>query len=337
MKTLKFMQAADSALAQAMAEDPNIILFGEDLRGIRQELFIRFGPDRVRNTPISESAFVGAAVAAAMGGLRPVVEVYLVDFLSVAMDAILNHASKLNTFSGGSWTAPVVIRTTCGAGYGDGGQHGQSLWGWLAHIPNIVVAVPSTPADAGGLMLSAIQHEHPVIFLEHVLLSENWLDFLGGSSRETVAFDTPPEGAVGLVPNKWEPILFGRAKYLRRGGDISIISLGVSVHRAAEAASQLADQGIEAEVIDLRTVSPLDIETICTSVAKTGRLLVVDEDYRQFGLSGEIAAVGLEAELSFKYARIAPDDTLPYNPTLELKALPSVEKITAAALKLMGE
>jgi pyruvate dehydrogenase E1 component beta subunit len=337
MKTIKFMDAADSAIAQAMTEDPRIILFGEDVRGLRQSLFIRFGAERVRNTPISESAFVGAAVAAAMGGLRPVVELYTVDFLSVAIDALLNHASKLNAFSGGDWQAPFVLRATCSAGYGDGGQHAQSLWGWLAHIPNIVVAVPSTPADAGGLMLSALQHDHPVVFLEHVLLSENWLDFLGGSSRANAYFDIPPEGAFGPVPDRWKPIYFGRAKYLRRGNDLSIISLGVSVHRAAEAAGQLADQGIDAEVIDLRTVSPLDVETICASIAKTGRLLVVDEDYRQFGLTGEIAAIGLEAGLHFKYARIAPEDTLPYNRTLEVNALPNEEKIMAAAIKLMGE
>lgn len=335
MKTLKFMQAADSALAQAMAQDSSIVLFGEDVRGLRLDLYVRFGPERVRNTPISESAFVGAAVAAAMAGLRPVVELYMVDFLSVAIDAILNHASKMCTFSGGTWSAPVVVRATCGAGYGDGGQHGQSLWGWLAHIPDIVVVVPSTPADAGGLMLAALQHDHPVIFLEHVLLSENWLDFLGGASRKTVTFDTPADGAVGLVPDTWEPILFGRAKHLRRGQDLSIISLGVSVHRALQAAHLLAEDGIDAEVIDLRTVCPLDVEAICASVSKTGRLLVVDEDYSRFGLTGEVAAVALEAGLNFKYARVATEDTLPYNRALEAAALPNVEKIIRAAVDLM--
>lgn len=334
MKTMMFQQAADSALAQAMAEDDHIILFGEDTQSIRQDIFIRFGPSRVRNTPISESAFVGAAVAAAMGGLRPVVEVYMVDFLSVAMDAILNHAAKLNVFSGGKWNAPLVIRASCGGGYGDGGQHAQTLWGWLAHIPNLVVAVPSTPADAGGLMLTACQHEHPVIFLEHVLLSDNWLDFLGGSSRKTVSFDIPPAGARGEVPRRWEPILFGRARYLHRGSDLTILSLGVSVHRAVQAAEQLSDEGIDADVIDLRTVAPLDVETICASVARTGRMLVVDEDYRQFGLTGELAAIGLEAGLNFKYSRVATEDTLPYDRRREAEALPNVPRIIQAGREL---
>lgn len=334
MKTTSFRNAADSALAQAMAEDERIILFGEDTQSIRLNLFIRFGAERVRNTPISESAFVGAAVAAAMGGLRPVVEIYLVDFLSVAMDPILNHAAKLNAFSGGSWNAPVVIRTSCGGGYGDGGQHAQTLWGWLAHIPNIVVAVPSTPADAGGLMLMACQHKHPVVFLEHVLLSDNWLDFLGGASRKTVSFDIPEEGAWGKVPQQWEPILFGRARYLRHGSDLTILSLGVSVHRAKQAAERLAAEGIEADVIDLRTVAPLDVETICASVARTGRMLVVDEDYRQFGLTGELAAIGLEAGLNFRYARVATEDTLPFDRRREAEALPNIPRIIEAARQL---
>ena len=150
MKTMTFDQAAEDALAQAMAEDDRIIIMGEDVQGLRLNLFVRFGPERVRNTPISEAAFVSAAVAAAMAGLRPVVEVMLVDFIAVAMDAILNHAAKVETFSGGKWQVPLVVRTACGGGYGDGGQHEQSLWGWLAHIPGLSVVVPSSPADVGG-------------------------------------------------------------------------------------------------------------------------------------------------------------------------------------------
>ena len=167
MRTMFFTQAIDDALAQAMADDPRIILFGEDIPLLRRNLLVRFGPGRVRCAPISESAFLGAGVAAAMAGLRPVVEMYMVDFLGVCMDALLNHAAKVETFSGGKWTAPVVVRAPCGGGYGDGGQHEQSLWGWLAHIPGLTVLVPSTPADAGGLMLAALQHDGPVIFLEH--------------------------------------------------------------------------------------------------------------------------------------------------------------------------
>ncbi len=155
MKTMSFTDAVDDALGQAMAADDRIILFGEDVPLLRRNLLVRFGPQRVRGTPISESAFLGAGVAAAMTGLRPVIEVYMVDFLGVAMDALLNHAAKLESFSGGNWTAPIVVRAPCGGGYGDGGQHEQSLWGWLAHIPGLTVVVPSNPADAGGLMLAA--------------------------------------------------------------------------------------------------------------------------------------------------------------------------------------
>ena len=185
MRTMFFTQAIDDALAQAMAEDSRIILLGEDVPLLRNNLLVRFGPKRVRGTPISESAFLGAGVAASMAGLRPVVEIYMVDFLGVCMDALLNHAAKVEAFSGGKWTAPVVVRVPCGGGYGDGGQHEQSLWGWLAHIPGLTVVVPSTPADAGGLLLAALQHDGPVIFLEHKLLSETWLEFLGSGARRT--------------------------------------------------------------------------------------------------------------------------------------------------------
>ena len=211
MRTMFFTQAVDDALAQAMADDPRIILFGEDVPLLRRDLLVRFGPERVRGTPISESAFLGAGVAAAMAGLRPVVELYMVDFLGVCMDALLNHAAKVEAFSGGKWTAPVVVRAPCGGGYGDGGQHEQSLWGWLAHIPGLTVLVPSTPADAGGLMLAALQHDGPVIFLEHKLLSETWLEFLGSGARRTVQYDVPAEGAKGAVPRKWEPVPIGKA------------------------------------------------------------------------------------------------------------------------------
>jgi pyruvate/2-oxoglutarate/acetoin dehydrogenase E1 component len=156
MRHISFSEAIDDALGQAMSNDPRIILLGEDVRGLHGGLFVRFGRERVRNTPISEAAFLGAAVTASMAGLRPVAEIMLVDFIAVAVDALLNHAAKVEAFSGGRWSVPLVVRATCGGGYGDGGQHEQSLWGWLAHIPGLSVIVPSTPADAGGLMLAAL-------------------------------------------------------------------------------------------------------------------------------------------------------------------------------------
>jgi pyruvate/2-oxoglutarate/acetoin dehydrogenase E1 component len=335
MRTLFFTQAVDDALAQAMADDPSIVLFGEDIPLLRRNLLVRFGARRVRGTPISESAFLGAGVAAAMSGLRPVVEIYMVDFLGVCMDALLNHAAKVKAFSGGKWTAPVVVRAPCGAGYGDGGQHEQSLWGWLAHVPELTVLVPSTPADAGGLMLAALQHDGPVIFLEHKLLSEAYLTFLGSGGRRMVKFDVPEEGTKAVVPQNWEPIPIGKADIRRSGSDVTIVSVGVGVHRALEAAQELENEGISVGVLDLRTVSPLDKETVREAVAKTGRLLVVDEDYEGFGLSGELSAVVLEAGISCKYARVCTQATIPYARRLEDQILPNKERISVVVRNLM--
>ena len=334
MRSMFFTQAVDDALAQAMHNDPRIILFGEDTPLLRRNLLVRFGPGRVRGTPISESAFLGAGMAAAMAGLRPVVEMYMVDFLGVCMDALLNHAANVEAFSGGKWTAPVVVRAPCGGGYGDGGQHEQSLWGWLAHIPGLTVIAPSTPADAGGLMLAALQHDGPVIFLEHKLLSEVWLEFLGSGSRRTVQFDVPAGGLKGAVPKKWEPIPIGKSILRRAGDDVTLISVGAGVHRTLEAAHTLESEGISAGVLDLRSVSPLDKKGICEAVAQTGRLLVVNEDYEGFGLSGEVAAIVLEEGIPVKYARVCTQTTIPYARRLEDQTLPNTERICAKAREL---
>jgi len=336
MRTMFFSQAIDEALAQAMADDPRIILFGEDIPLLRRNLLVRFGPKRVRGTPISESAFLGAGVAAAMSGLRPVVEMYMVDFLGVCMDALLNHAAKVEAFSGGKWTVPVVVRAPCGGGYGDGGQHEQSLWGWLAHIPGLTVVVPSTPADAGGLMLAALQHDGPVIFFEHKLLSETWLEFLGSGGRRTIQYDVPVEGTKGAVPGRWETVPIGKAMIRRAGDDVTIVSVGVGIHRALQAAESVKAEGISAAVLDLRTISPLDKTTFCEMVAHTRRLLVVDEDYEGFGLSGELGAVALEAGISFKYARVCTQTTIPYARDREDQTLPNVKRICVAIEQLVG-
>jgi pyruvate/2-oxoglutarate/acetoin dehydrogenase E1 component len=334
VKAMHFTEAIDDALAQAMADDPRIIIFGEDVPLLRRNLLVRFGAGRVRGTPISESAFLGAGVAAAMAGLRPVVELYMVDFVGVAMDALLNHAAKLEGFTGGNWRAPVVVRAPCGAGYGDGGQHGQSLWGWLAHIPGLAVVVPSTPADAGGLMLGALGYSGPVVFLESKLLSETWLEFLGSGGRRSVEYDVPTEGVRGPVPRKWEPVPLGRAVLRRAGDDVTLVSVGVGVHRALEAADILSQEGISAGVLDLRTISPLDKATLCEVVAQTGRLLVVDEDYESFGLSGELAGVVLEAGIPVEYARVCTQTTIPYARHLEDQTLPNVARIRASIEQL---
>ena len=337
MRTLTFAEAIEDVLAYAMAEDERIIILGEDVQMIRANLFTRFGKERIIAAPISESAFVGAGVTAAMAGLRPVVEVMLVDFIGVAMDALLNHAAKVKPFSGGKWSVPLVVRAACGGGYGDGGQHEQSLWGWLAHIPGLTVVVPSIPADAGGLMLSAIEHEGPVIYLEHKLLADYWLDYLGTGGRKTVDYDVPDQGAKGPVPDQWQPVPIGKAAIRREGTDITIVSIGVGVHRALEAAGILEKKNISAEVLDLRTVTPLDNDALFGSVSKTGHLLVVDEDYRDFGLSGELVARVLESKIPVKYGRICTEETIPYSRDLEDQVLPNTKRIVATASELIKD
>jgi len=227
------------------------------------------------------------------------------------------------------------VRTPCGGGYGDGGQHEQSLWGWLAHIPGLTVVVPSTPADAGGLMLAALHHGGPVIFLEHKLLSETWLEFLGSGGRHTVQYDVPAEGAHGPVPQRWEPVPIGKAVLKRGGDDVTLVSVGVGVHRALAAANILTRDGISAGVLDLRTISPLDKVTLCEAVAQTGRLLVVDEDYEGFSLSGELAAIVLEARIPVKYARVCTQMSIPYARYLEDQTLPNAERICAGVKDLL--
>lgn len=334
---MTYAEAIESAIASAMASDPSIIIIGEDVHLLRVNLYARFGVKRVINAPISESAFLGAGVSAAMAGLRPIVEIMLIDFLGVAMDGLLNHAAKTEAFSGGRWKVPLVVRAACGGGYGDGGQHEQSLWGWLAHIPGLSVVAPSNPADAGGLMLSAIEYDGPVVFLEHKLLADYWTDYLGSGGRKGQDYNVPPEGLRGQVPGTWEPVPLGKGLVKREGGDISIVSVGVGVHRALEAANELQEEGIETEVIDLRSVAPLDIDLIAGSVGRTGRLLVVDADYREFGLSGEVAAALLEKGMDFEYARVCTNSTIPYDHRRELEILPNKGRIMNAVYSLVGE
>ncbi len=333
MAATGFFSAIERELAGCMAADERIVVIGEDAHMFHAELYARFGSDRVMAAPISEAAFVGAGAAAAMAGLRPVVDVMLVDFIAVAMDAVWNEASKAEAFSGGRWTCPLVIRTACGGGYGDAGQHEQTLWGMLAGIPGLSVVAPSTPADAAGLMRTAIEHDGPVIYLEHKLLSEFWLDNMGRGGRSTVEFDAPASATTG-APRSTEPVPLGSAAVRRRGDDVTIVSAAVGVHRALEAAEQLAPD-VSCEVIDLRSIRPLDVETVTESVTRTDRLLVVDEDYRDFGLSGELAAIALEAGLTPAYARVCTNGVIPYARALEDAALPNVARIEEAVRELM--
>lgn len=314
MPRTTFSEAIDRALALAMARDPRVVVLGEDVRMLRRAAYVRFGGDRVLDSPISESALLGAALGSAMAGLRPVVEIMFVDFIGVALDQLLNHAAKVGAFTGGRWQAPMVVRAACGGGYGDAGQHEQALWGLLAGIPGLGVVVPSTPADAAGLLLAAIEDPGPVVFLEHKLLSEQWLDYLGGTTRDSVSFDVPAAGAYG---------------------DVALVSLGVGVHRCLEAAEQLSADGVSAAVLDLRSVAPLDRDAIAGLAGRTGRVLVVDEDYTRGGLSGEVAALLAEEGVATAYARVTTGGTIPYARTLEAAVLPNVGRIVAAARGLM--
>jgi acetoin:2,6-dichlorophenolindophenol oxidoreductase subunit beta len=334
MAMMRFGQACDAGLAAAMAEDERVLTWGEDVRLLRRELFVRFGADRVLDGPISEAAFVQAGVGAAMGGLRPVVEVMLVDFLATAWSALLNSASKVSAFSGGRWHVPLVVRSACGGGYGDGGQHEQALWGSLSSMPGLKVVVPSTPADAAGLMLAAVRDEDPVVVLEHKLLSEAWLDYMGGSRRAGVRFGVPAGGAKGEVELPVAPLPIGVAALRRSGDDVVLVSVGVGVHRALEAAQFLAQSGIEASVLDLRTVAPLDREALVGLARDSGRVVAVDEDYTRGGLTGEIAAVMAEAGVAARFARVAVDGVIPYARDLEEAALPTVHRIVEAARRL---
>ena len=332
MTVMRYGQAVDYGLGEAMATDDRILTWGEDVQLIHRDLLARFGPDRVRDTPISESAFLHAGIGAAMAGLRPVVEVMLVDFLAVAWSGLANAASKFRDFSGGRWQVPLVVRAGCGGWYTDGGQHSQTLWGQISAYPNIHVVCPSTPADAARLMLTAVRSDEVVVFLEHQLLSEQWLDYLGGASRPTVDFSqlVPADGANGDVPLPLTPLPLGQAVQRREGSDVALVSVGVGVHRCLQAADVLAGSGVEASVLDLRWVSPLDADAVLERARAAGRVVVVDEDYVRGGLSGEIAALLLEAGVSARYARVAVEGTLPFAPHLEHAALPNAERIVTA-------
>jgi pyruvate dehydrogenase E1 component beta subunit len=336
MPRTTFSAAIERALLLAMGQDPSVVVIGEDVRLLRREAYVRFGGDRVVDSPVSESALLGAALGSAMAGLRPVVEVMFVDFVGVALDQLLNHAAKVEAFSGGRWQVPMVVRSACGGGYGDAGQHEQALWGLLAGIPGLSVVVPSTPADAAGLMLAAIEDPGPVVFLEHKLLSQQWLDFVGGTSRSSVSFDVPSAGAEGEVPDVPEPVPLGRAALRREGTDLAMVSLGVGAHRCVEAAERLAGDGVSVAVLDLRSVAPLDRDAIAGLARQTGRVLLVDEDYTRGGLSGEVAAVLAEERIAAAYDRVTTEETIPYARALEAAVLPSVARICTAARALLN-
>ena len=333
-RKLTVARAMAEAMAQEMRLDPRVFVMGEDIgqlggvfgntRGLHEE----FGSARIRDTPISETAFIGAAVGAASDGMRPIVELMFVDFFGVCMDAIYNLMAKNTYFSGGKVSVPMVLMASTGAGYSDAGQHSQCLYGTFAHLPGMKVVVPSNAYDAKGLMTAAIRDDNPVIYLFHKSLQG--MGWLGTEKGATVA-----------VPEDPYTVEIGKAKTVREGRDVSIVSLGAGVHHALRAAQQLEQQGVSAEVVDLRSLVPLDREHVIASVRKTGRLIVVDEDYHSFGVSGEIIASVVEHDIGMLKARpqrvAFPDIPIPFTPPMEQWALPSAAKIVAAYQNLKNE
>ena len=332
-RQLSTAKAVSEAIAQEMERDPGVFVMGEDVAtyggifGATGGLLDQFGPERVIDTPISETAFIGAGIGAATEGLRPIVELMFVDFFGVCMDQIYNHMAKIHYESGGAVKVPMVLMAAAGGGYSDGAQHSQCLWGTFAHLPGLKVVTPSNPYDAKGLMISAIRDDNPVLYLFHKgVMGLVWMK--------------KNPRSIGPVPEEPYEVPIGKAAVAREGRDLSIITLSLSVQHALDAAEQLAGDGIEAEVVDLRSLKPLDRETVLESVGKTGRLLVVDEDYKSFGMTGEIAATVAETDpgmLKAPVVRLAyPDIPVPYARPLEYFALPTADKILAASRQLVG-
>lgn len=331
-RELTMSKAIAEAIDQEMERDERVFVMGEDVGvyggifGATQGLHAKYGAERIIDTPISETAFIGAATGAAAEGLRPIVELMFVDFFGVCMDQIYNHLAKNTYMSGGNARFPVVLTTAIGGGYNDAAQHSQCLYSLFAHVPGIKVVVPSTAYDAKGLMATAIRDDNPVMYFFHKgLMGLGWMKY--------------HEGSVTPVPEEAYTIPLGKADIKRSGEDITIVSLAMMVHRALDAAAELEKEGIEAEVIDLRTLVPLDVETVINSVKKTNRLLIVDEDYLSFGMSGEIAAIVAEAAFDYLDAPIrrlaVPDVPIPYSRPMEQYVLPSAERIAATVREMM--
>ena len=332
-RRLSTARAIAEGIAQEMERDSGVVVLGEDIGkyggifGATTGLLDQFGPDRVLDTPISETAFIGLGVGAAVEGMRPVVELMFADFFGVAMDQIYNHMAKIHFESGGNVRVPMVLMMAAGGGYSDAEQHSQCLWGTFAHLPGMKVVVPSNPADAKGLMIAAIRDDNPVIYVFHKGVMG--LPWMAKNPR-----------SIGPVPEEAYETPIGKAAVAREGTDATVVTVSLSVHHALDAAEQLsADHGVELEVIDLRSLVPLDRTAILSSVAKTGRLLVVDEDYQSFGMSGEIAATVAETDpglLRAPVRRVAvPDVPIPYARSLEQVVLPGPDRIRKAARELV--
>ncbi len=318
MPELTYREAVRDALTRALREDERVFLMGEDIAemggsmGVTQGLLEEFGPKRIRNTPISEMAIVGSGIGAAIQGLRPVVEIMYEDFLTLAMEQLVNQAAKHRTMSGGQVSVPLTIRTQGGAGWSPGAQHAQQLEAWFVHVPGLKVVFASTPEDARGLLWSAIHDDNPVVFFEHRTLY-------------------PLKGEVSV---ELEPIALGRARIHREGEDVTVVATGRLVHEALRAADEAEQEGISVEVVDPRTLLPLDEETIVASVRKTSRCVTAHEAVVRGGFGAELAAViqygafdWLDAPIERVGAKFAP---IPFAPVLEQSVVPFADDVLAA-------
>jgi pyruvate dehydrogenase E1 component beta subunit len=325
-REITYSEAIREAIGQAMEADDRVFMLGEDIGvyggafGVSGDLYDRFGPERIRDTPISELGIVGAAVGAALAGMRPIVEIQFSDFTNQAMDQIVNQAAKIHFMLGGAANVPMVLRAPVGSGTGAAAQHSQSLEAWFAHVPGLKVVMPATAEDAKGLLLSAIDDPNPVIVLEHKLLYRT----------------------SGPVPEQPIRTPLGSTACRRRGADLTIVATGVMVSRALEAAETLAGEGVDASVLDPRTLTPLDIDPILEDVSRTGRVLLVQEAPGHVGFTGEIAA--RIAESPALYRLLAPirrlsglDVPIPYAPQLESAVVPQVPDVVEAAHTLVKE
>lgn len=324
MKEITYRDALREALREEMRRDETVFLLGEDIGRfwggafkVTSGLAEEFGDARVRDTPISESTIVGAAVGAAITGMRPVAEIMFGDLTTLAMDQIANQAAKIRYMFGGQAKAPMVIRTPFGAGVNIASHHSQSLEAWFMHVPGLYVALPSTPYDAKGLLKTAIRGDNPVFFCEHKLLYP----------------------MKGIIPEEEFLVPFGKAEVKREGKDVTIFATMFMVHKALAAAEQLAKSGVSTEVVDPRTLAPLDKVAILASVKKTGRLVIVSEDTKTAGVSAEIAAIVAEEAIDYLDApvkRVAePDTPIPFSPPLESFVIPDEKRIIKAVKEIV--
>ena len=324
-EVMTYREALRLAMREELARDERVFIMGEEVGlfegsyKVTAGLMDEFGPDRVRDTPISEEGFVGAGVGAAMLGERPIVEIMTINFLLVAMDQVINHAAKVGTMFGGEVRCPLVIRTPNGAGNQLTAQHSQSFEGWFASTPGLKVVAPANPADAKGLLKAAVRDEDPVLVIENLPLYKQ-------------------KGEVPLDPEHVTPI--GRAQVVREGSDITLVAHSYAVTRSLEVAEQLGDEGISAEVVDLRSLRPLDVETVAASVARTNHALCVEEGWPSYGVTAEIAArIGKACfdDLDAPVERVGMAEVpLPYAKNLELAAMPGAERIAAAARSVLN-